>query len=152
MRAYRDDGTVTVHWTVDATSPTAPSAQLVERALDQLSAGSILAGDKLPSVRALAAEARVNPNTAARAWRELEHLGVARGENGRGVFVTKAGPSIARRLRREATLVALEGALAAALGVGHSRADLALRIGEWLKDSSVAELSRGAQPPPPRAV
>ena len=50
----------------------------------------------------LAAEALVNPNTAAKAYRDLEALGVVEGSNGRGVFVTEAGPGIARGLREKA--------------------------------------------------
>jgi DNA-binding transcriptional regulator YhcF (GntR family) len=111
-------------WRVDPDADVQPSRQLVDRALDAIAAGRFAAGDCLPSVRALAAAALVNPNTAARAWRELERLGVARGRNGAGVFVTTDGPRIARELRRAATRAALERAWAAALGAGHDPADL----------------------------
>ena len=88
------------------------------------SAGELAAGAQLPSVRGLAAEALVNHNTVARAWRELEHLGVVAGENGRGVFVTPQGPARARELRRAATLAAYERALAEALRSGHDIEEL----------------------------
>jgi GntR family transcriptional regulator len=111
-------------WRVDPDSDVQPSRQLVLAALDALASGRFAAGDCLPSVRALAASALVNPNTAARAWRELEHLGVARARNGSGVFVTPDGPRLARELRRAATLAALERAWAEALRAGHERSDL----------------------------
>ncbi|MHC4849204.1 MAG: GntR family transcriptional regulator [Planctomycetota bacterium] len=75
---------------VDQSSITPPSRQIVEAILDGVAVGTLAPGDKLLSVRALAAEALVNPNTAARAYRDLELMGVLEGRNGRGVYVTEA--------------------------------------------------------------
>lgn len=111
-------------WKVDPALDVPPSRQLVEAVLDAVAAGELAAGAQLPSVRGLAAEALVNHNTVARAWRELEHLGVVAGENGRGVFVTPQGPARARELRRAATLAAYERALGEALRSGHDIEEL----------------------------
>lgn len=111
-------------WKVDPSLDVPPSRQLVEAVLDAVASGRIAAGGQLPSVRGLAAEVLVNANTVARAWRELEHLGVVAGENGRGVFVTRAGPAIARELRAAQTLAAFERALGEALRAGHALEDL----------------------------
>lgn len=111
-------------WSVDPALDVPPSRQLVEAVLDAVASGRLAAGGQLPSVRGLAAEVLVNANTVARAWRELEHLGVAAGENGRGVFVTPQGPARARELRRESTLATYERALAEALRAGHALDDL----------------------------
>jgi len=105
---------------VDQASATPPSRQLVEAILDGAAAGTLAPGDKLLSVRALAAEALVNPNTAARAYRELEMLGVVEGRNGRGVYVTEDGPNAARNIRTAATLEAYKRAAAEALRAGHA--------------------------------
>src|SRR5262245_25048463 len=104
---------------VDVTLDVPPSRQLVEQVLDQVASGRLAPGAQLPSVRALAAEALVNPNTAARAVRDLEQLGVAVGKNGLGVFVSDAGPEIARARRGKATLAAFRQALSEALRAGH---------------------------------
>ena len=96
--------------------------------MDALSSGALAAGEKLPSVRGMAAEALVNHNTAARAYRDLEHLGVVEGKNGRGVFVTPSGPKIARGLRRAQTLAAFERALEEALRSGHDLSELLERM------------------------
>jgi GntR family transcriptional regulator len=112
-------------WTVDPDAPLAPSRQLVEQALDGVASGELAPGDQLPSVRGLAAEALVNHNTVARAYRDLEQLGVTRGANGRGVYVTEDGPRIARGLRLEATWEALRRALEEALRAGHDPRELA---------------------------
>ena len=105
---------------VDPARATPPSRQLVEAVLDRIAGGIWAAGDRLPSVRGLAAEALVNPNTVGKAYRELEGMGVVEGRNGAGVFVTPAGPKRARTVRRGATHDALEEAMAAALCAGHS--------------------------------
>ena len=115
-------------WKVDPGLDLPPSRQLVEAVLDRVASGELAAGAQLPSVRSLAAEALVNHNTVARAWRDLEHLGVVAGENGRGVFVTPAGPRIARELRRQRTLEGFERALGEALRAGHSIEALLARI------------------------
>jgi len=109
---------------VDTNSNVPPSRQLVEAVLDAVGTGALLPGAKLLSVRALAAEALVNPNTAAKAYRDLEALGVVEGRNGRGVFVTEQGPTIARGLREKATLSAFERAAAEALRAGHAEQEL----------------------------
>jgi len=112
-------------WSVDPNADAPPSRQLVEAALDAMASGVLRAGDRLPSVRALAAEALVNANTVARAYRDLEALGATRGENGRGVFVTDEGEEIARRARSSVTLDAFRRAAHEALRAGHRGAALA---------------------------
>ena len=117
---------------VDQSSSVPPSRQLVEAVLDAVACGAIAAGDKLLSVRAMAAEALVNPNTVAKAYRDLEALGVVEGRNGLGVFVTPEGPRLARGQRDEATLRAFERAALEAMRAGHSAAalrDLVLDLG-----------------------
>ena len=111
-------------WTVDPSSDVPPSRQLVEIVLDAVARGVLEAGDRLPSVRNLAGEAMVNHNTVARAWRDLEQLGVVAGQNGRGVFITADGPELAVERRRASTLLALQRAFAEALRAGHDPADL----------------------------
>jgi GntR family transcriptional regulator len=112
------------NWRVELASDVPPWRQIVESVLDALAAGELDAGDKLPSVRGMAAEALVNHNTAARAYRDLEHLQVVEGQNGRGVFVTQGGPRIACQMRKARTLLAFQRALEEALRAGHQLGDL----------------------------
>jgi len=113
-----------VNYRVDLSSAVSPSRQIVEAVLDAVAAGALAPGARLLSVRALAAEALVNPNTAARAYRDLESLGVVEGRNGLGVFVTDRGPGIARGMRERLTLEAFARAAAEALRAGHTMDDL----------------------------
>ncbi len=113
-----------MHVRVDPHSLTPPSLQLVAAVLDAIAAGELQVGDKLPSVRGLAASALVNPNTVTKAYRDLEHLGATEGKNGSGVFVTAAGPDVARALRLAETLATFRAAVAQALRAGHEGASL----------------------------
>ena len=69
--------------------------QIVDGFREQISAGILQVGDKLPSVRELAAELTINPNTIQRAYRELEMAGWIVSVPGKGSFVcsTPSGPS-----------------------------------------------------------
>ena len=113
---------------VDPHSLTPPSQQIVAAVLDAIANGELAPGDKLPSVRGLAATALVNPNTVTKAYRDLEHLGATEGRNGSGVFVTAAGPDVARALRLAETLATFRSAIALALRAGHELAALQVAL------------------------
>lgn len=117
---------------VDPSRPTPPSRQIVEAVLDRIAGGLLGPGDKLPSVRGLAAEALVNPNTVGKAYRDLEAMGAVAGRSGAGVFVTDDGPRVARTDRREATLEALQRAVEAAVRVGHDPDALGNKVERWI--------------------
>ena len=104
---------------VDPSLDVPPSRQLVEAILDAVASGAVAPGEKLPTVRALAAEALVNPNTAAKAYRVLQQQCVLVGRNGLGVFVAAEGPRIARAARGRSTLAAFERAVLEALRAGN---------------------------------
>ncbi len=55
----------------------------------RIASGALTAGDALPSVRALAKQLRVNPNTVVRAYRELEFRGLVETRHGEGTFVAE---------------------------------------------------------------
>jgi len=60
--------------------------------------GALRPEDPLPSVRQLAADLRVNPNTVAQAYRELERAGVLYVRRGQGSFVAQVSPGDEERL------------------------------------------------------
>ena len=62
--------------------------QLVTNVIRMAAAGVLKPGDKLPPVRIIAAELGINPNTAAKAYRELESRGYIFSSVGRGSFLT----------------------------------------------------------------
>ena len=67
--------------------------QLMEQVKHAIETGALKPGEQLPSIRPLAEELVVNPNTVAKAYRELEHEGVIELRQGAGAFVTENAPS-----------------------------------------------------------
>jgi GntR family transcriptional regulator len=71
--------------------------QLVRQIKYLVSSGRLAAGQQLPPVRKLAVQLLINPNTVARAYRELESEGLVTSRQGAGVFVTDGVSPLARR-------------------------------------------------------
>lgn len=63
--------------------------QLMERINHQIVRNELRAGDKLPSVREMAIQSGVNPNTIQRTYRELERMNIVETRRGQGTFVTE---------------------------------------------------------------
>jgi GntR family transcriptional regulator len=64
--------------------------QLMEQVKHAVETGALRPGDQLPGIRPLAEELVINPNTVAKAYRELEHEGVVELRHGSGAFVAGA--------------------------------------------------------------
>lgn len=62
--------------------------QLKKQILEFITIGILAPNDKLPSVRSLASQIGVNPNTVSKAYQELEHQGFIFSEKGKGCFVS----------------------------------------------------------------
>lgn len=82
--------------------------QLMEQVKHAIETGAVKPGEQLPSIRPLAEELVINPNTVAKAYRELEHDGVIELRQGAGAFVSDKAPSRqdAERLQAAKALVA----------------------------------------------
>lgn len=100
--------------------------QIVDGFREQILAGVLQSGEKLPSVRELAMELSINPNTIQRAYRQLEALGWIATVPGKGCFVSGL-PEYAREEQRE-LLRAFDEAAAALLRQGVTRRQLADRV------------------------
>ncbi len=81
--------------------PTAIYEQISDYGIEQILLGNWLPEERIPSVRGLAAELGVNPNTVQRAYADLDAAGLLYNERGRGFFVAADGPREARTLRRK---------------------------------------------------
>ena len=81
--------------------------QLMEQVKHGIETGALRTGDQLPGIRPLAEELVINPNTVAKAYRELAHEGVIELRHGAGAFVSgSAGKKPAERLRAAQSVVA----------------------------------------------
>ncbi len=100
--------------TIDETDPRPIYQQIVDEVRRALVVGTLAAEDPLPSVRQLAAELQVNPNTVQQAYRELEREGLVYVRRGQGTYVVEMqdggtarersalATSVAQRALREA--------------------------------------------------
>lgn len=104
---------------VDPTLPLPIWSQIEEGVRYLVASGALRSGDTLPSVRDLAREQRINPNTVAKAYQRLAEAGIVETRRGEGTFVAEHPPAMpaaekARLLREGATRLAT---LAVNLGV-----------------------------------
>jgi GntR family transcriptional regulator len=81
--------------------------QIVGQVRNAVASGAARVGDSLPSVRKLAADLRINPNTIARAYQELEREGITRAVPGGGTYIADVEPGILKseKIRRLRPLV-----------------------------------------------
>ena len=86
-----------IEFHLDSGSGVATYLQIVQQVKEALRLGFLDVGDQLPTVREVVAVLAVNPNTVAKAYRELERDGLVVAQQGRGTFVasTLATPSLA---------------------------------------------------------
>lgn len=108
--------------TVDPKADRAPSEQIAMQVRFAVAAGVIRPGERLPSVRQLAVDALVNPNTVGKVWRDLEREGVLESRPGDGVFVARQAPELCRAARDR---------------------ELGQRLASWVDDARSAGLEQG---------
>ena len=80
--------------------------QLIEQFKHQIATGLLKEGDQLPTVRQLAVDLEINPNTISKAYAELEREGFLQTKQGVGTFVRQGGKTVPRA-EREKKLQAL---------------------------------------------
>lgn len=86
--------------------------QLVEQVKSMVASGVLKPGSQLPTVREVAADLRINFNTAARAYRLLHEEGIISTQQGRGTYVLEAPPAAeSKRLKRDRLQSMVEGLL-----------------------------------------
>ena len=97
---------------VDPNDPRPIYVQIIDEMRRALVLGTLAPDDLLPSVRQLAGELRVNPNTVSQAYRELERQGVVEVRRGRGTYVVQASANGSQRraLARDVALRSLRDA------------------------------------------
>jgi GntR family transcriptional regulator len=122
-----------IEFRLDPASGVPTYLQLVQQVEQALRLGYLTAGDQLPTVKDTVAALAINPNTVLKAYRELEHRGLAGGRPGQGTFVegTLGQVSLAEQaeLRR-----GLLGWLSAADAAGLDKAGIAALFSSALRD------------------
>ncbi|MBQ3924525.1 MAG: GntR family transcriptional regulator [Firmicutes bacterium] len=107
--------------------------QIVDEMTMRIASGSYAPGAKLPSVRDLAMDAGVNPNTMQRALAELERRGLVFSERTSGRFVTKE-VAVLRKLHEELARVYFDEFAAKLMKIGMSATEISESIGKWISE------------------
>jgi GntR family transcriptional regulator len=79
-----------IEFRIDARSGIPPYHQIVQQVTHALRLGMLREGDQLPTVKEVVAAVAINPNTVAKAYRELEHAGLVQARPGLGTFVLRS--------------------------------------------------------------
>ncbi len=89
--------------------------QIIDRVTAGIARGAIRSGDQLPTVRQLAVDLSINPNTVIRAYRELEIRGIIDTQQGTGTFISEGSPA-PDKAERQRALAQLAGECVASAG------------------------------------
>lgn len=92
--------------------------QIVNQIKFLIASGRLASGDELPAIRVLADQLIVNPNTVARAYRELEIAGIVEKRRTAGTYVSEQGSPLARRERVKILTERIDTLLAEASHMG----------------------------------
>jgi GntR family transcriptional regulator len=103
---------------IDINSSVAVYVQIENHVQFAIASGRLKAGDQLPSVRELSERLNVNPNTVAKAYRDLEVMGLLYTRRGMGVFVNKGVESKCRDECRKRIIGRLHEVVAEAKAAG----------------------------------
>ena len=124
--------------TVDPRSGVPIYLQIIEQIKRSIALGVLQTGEQLPTVKQLAIDLTVNPNTVARAYRELEREEVIETAPGRGSFVRSNGvtesPKVAAEIAADALDVALREAKSVGLEAGEVRNIFETALRRWFGD------------------
>jgi len=114
---WLDERRLMFRFRLDGSSGVPPYLQLVHQVRQSLLLGYLREGDRLPTVKDVAGDLAINPNTVVKAYRQLEHEGLAGGRPGQGTFITGT-LAPATPYASEALRAALEGWLRDAAEAG----------------------------------
>jgi GntR family transcriptional regulator len=105
---------------IDRTSADPPHTQITRQIIRLIADGALASGERLPTVRQLAADLEIAPNTVARSYRDLENAGLIQSSGRRGTVVSGRAHS-AERQRREDVIRAAHAFRDAMRAAGISR-------------------------------
>ncbi|MCP2165884.1 GntR family transcriptional regulator [Goodfellowiella coeruleoviolacea] len=122
-----------IEFRVETGSGVPPYLQLVHQVEHALRLGQLRVGDRLPTVKEVAKRLVINPNTVLKAYRELEHKGLAKGRPGQGTFVERelAGLPVERQAELR---TALDSWLASAYQAGMDADGIAAMVATALHE------------------
>jgi GntR family transcriptional regulator len=132
MAVARNSHNGRMQFSIDLHSGVPVYRQLIDQVRGGIASGSLTAGDQLPTVRQLAVDLAINPNTVMRAYRELELGGLLETHQGTGTFISNKKME-KKSAERDRQLTQMAGEFAARAGAsGFSLEDLIDRLRDLL--------------------
>ena len=110
--------------TIDPSNGLPIYMQIVNQIKTSIAMGRLMPEDPLPSVRQLAVDLAVNPNTVARAYLDLEYEGIIYKRQGAGTFVSSQGVEMSKNERRKVLGELIEKALVEGVNLGLEEKEL----------------------------
>jgi GntR family transcriptional regulator len=108
--------------------------QIIDQVLGAIAAGMLQGGDQLPTVRQLAVDLSINPNTVVRAYRELEIRGILTTQQGIGTFVTTQPVPVDEAVRQRQLDHLIGDLLARAGAAGLTADEVMVRLQEFINE------------------
>jgi Predicted transcriptional regulators len=129
-----------IEFHLEPRSGVATYLQIVQQVKEALRLGTIDVGDQLPTVREVVADLAINPNTVAKAYRDLEHEGLVVAYQGRGTFVASTlAPASLRH--HEELRAALERWLQTAESAGLDEESIRALISATLRETLARQVA-----------
>lgn len=110
------------------------SQQIVDEIRMQIATGALIEGDKLPSVRGLARQLTVNPNTVGKAYAELGNAGWVDTRQGLGLFVAATRQRLSDAERERRLDAAVQGLVREVVPLGFASDEVVRRVDQSLCD------------------
>jgi GntR family transcriptional regulator len=123
-----------IEFHLEPRSGVATYLQIVQQVKEALRLGTLDVGDQLPTVREVVADLAINPNTVAKAYRDLEREGLVLARQGRGTFVASTLAPASLRHHDELR-AALQRWLGSALAAGLDEESIRALISATLRES-----------------
>ena len=108
--------------------------QIIDQVLGAIASGTLRGGDQLPTVRQLAVDLSINPNTVVRAYRELEIRGILTTQQGIGTFVTTQPVPVDEAVRQRQLDHLIGDLLARAGAAGLTADEIVARLQEFINE------------------
>jgi GntR family transcriptional regulator len=124
-----------IEFHLDPRSGVATYRQIAEQVKEAIRLGTIEVGDQLPTVREVVADLAINPNTVAKAYRELEREGLVVARQGRGTFVARSLAPAGSLARYQTLRVELERWLESAERAGLDEESIRALISATLREA-----------------
>jgi GntR family transcriptional regulator len=115
---------VNLNIAINTGSTTPIYKQITDQVRLAVATGKLNVGDQLPSVRAMAEELVVNPNTVGRAYTDLAHEGLIESRAGRGMFITRKRKMFTREEGRRRLEPLMEGLIGEAMVLDFTLSEL----------------------------